>query len=60
MKLPNTAECKKIAATGNRREILSALATIRDYRARRWAFLSFIEVQWLDRNANLLKAALND
>ena len=49
MKLPNTDDCKRIA-----------IERIREYRARQWVFLSFIEVQWLDRNANLLKAALND
>lgn len=58
MKLPNSAACKKLAATGTRREILAALATIRDYRARRFAALSFIEIEWLDRNAATLSAAL--
>ncbi len=60
MKLPNTDDCKRIATTGKRRDILNAIERIREYRDRQWAFLSFIEVQWLDRNANLLKAALND
>ena len=58
MKIPNTAACKKLAATGARREILAALARIRDYRARRWADLSFIEVQALDRSAAILSASL--
>ena len=58
MKIPNTAECKKLAAPGTRREILAALARIRDYRARRWADLSFIEVQAIDRSAAILSATL--
>ena len=37
---------------------LAALSAIRDYRARRWADLSFAEVQALDRSAAILSAAL--
>lgn len=58
MKILNIAACKKLAATGTRREILAALAAIRDYRARRWADLSFLEVRALDRSAAILSASL--
>lgn len=56
--ITNAANYKKLAATGTRREILAALAAIRAYRARRWADLSFAEVQYLDRCAAILAAAI--
>ena len=55
--LPNNADCKRLAATGTRAEIIDALNYVREYRARRQHELSFLEIQWLDRSAKILDDA---